>query len=162
MKEESPYIRKMKDELPEPDWKYVHDLELLRAIARQSKQTGDYGSSGSLFNERYLDLKEKHPEAVRAFEAELREEKEWERSYQETKRQETLERHKQSAYLREKMKRLPESEDGERQLRGLMRLRDLMIHSKMGYGSQVTGYYKANLRNKYPEAYEAFQEELGQ
>jgi hypothetical protein len=42
-----------------------------------------------------------------------------------------------------------------------MRLRDLMIQTKMGYGSQVTGYYKANLSDKYPDAYEAFKEELG-
>ena len=59
------------------------------------------------------------------------------------------------------MERLLEIEVGERHLRGLMRLRELMIRSKMGYGSQVTGYYKANLRDKYPEAYEAFKKELG-
>ncbi len=130
--------------------------------SRQSERTGNYGSSGSWVNERYLNLKEKHPEAVMAFEAELREEKERQRLRQETKRQKTLDKHRQSAYLREKMERLLESEDGERQLRGLMRLRDLMIQTKMGYGSQVTGYYKANLRDKYPNAYEAFEEELGQ
>lgn len=161
MREESPHIGKIRDGLPEPDWQHIHDLELLRAIIRQSERIGSYGSSGSWVNQRYLDLKEKHPEAVTAFEAELREEKERQRLRRETKRQETLENHERSPYLREKMGRLLESEEGERQLRGLMRLRDLMIQTKMGYGSQVTGYYKANLRDKYPEAYEAFEEELG-
>ena len=75
MKEESPYIRKIKDDL-ESNFQYIHDLEMLRAIIRQSQRTGNYGSSGSWINERYLNLKEKYPEAVIAFKAELREEKE--------------------------------------------------------------------------------------
>lgn len=161
MREESPHIGKIRDESLEPDFRRIHDLELLRAIIRQSERTGDYGPSGSWINERYLDLKEKHPEAVIAFEAEIREEKERQRLRREAKWQETLEKHERSPYLREKMGRLSESEEGERQLRGLMRLRDLMIQTKMGYGSQATGYYKANLRDKYPEAYEAFEKELG-
>ncbi len=61
MKEESPYIRKEKDRLLEPDWKYVHDLELLRITLRQDEQNGEYDPSGSLINERHLDLKEKYP-----------------------------------------------------------------------------------------------------
>jgi hypothetical protein len=118
LSEQSPYIGKIKDESLEPDFRHIHDLELLRAIIRQSERTGDYGSIGSWFNERYLDLKEKHPEAVTAFEAELREEKERQRLRQETKRRETLDKHRQSPYLREKMEQLSESEEGERQLRG--------------------------------------------
>ncbi len=160
MKEGSPYISKKKDEVLEPDWKYVHDLELLRVTLRQDEQTGKHDPSGSLINERHLDLKKKYPEAVSAFRAELREEKEWERSYKEAKRQESLERHKQSAYLKEKMDQLSESEDGERQLQELIGLRDLMICWKMGQGSEAMGYIRVSLRNKYPEAYEAFQEEL--
>ncbi len=161
MKEESPYIRKKKDQLLEPDWKYIHDLELLRVTLRQDEQTGKYDPSGSLINERHLDLKERYPEAVIAFKAELREEKEWERSYKEAKRQESLERHKQSAYLKEKIEQLSGSEDGERQLRELMRLRDLMIRWKMGQGSEAMGYMRVSLRSKYPEAYESLKEELG-
>lgn len=42
----------------------------------------------------------------------------------------------------------------------LKRLRDLMIHSKLGYRSLATGYLKASLRDNYPIAYEAFEEEL--
>ncbi len=163
MKEESPYIRKIKDELLEPDFQYIHDLEMLRAIVRQSERTGNYGSIGSWVNERYLNLKEKYPEAVIAFKAELEEEKEIQRIRQETKRQETLEKHKQSPYLREKIEQLSESEseERERQLRELVRLRDMMIHSKkLGYGGQAMAYLKASLRDKYPEAYETFKKEL--
>ncbi len=160
MKEESPYIRKIKDELLEPNYQLIHDLELLRAIIRQSERTGNYGSSGSWVNERYLKLKEKYPEAVIAFEIELEEEKERQQLRKKAKWQQTLEKHKQSPYLREKIEQLLESD--EKQLRELMKLRDLMINSKMGYGSEAMGYLKASLRHKYPVAYEAFEEELRQ
>jgi len=160
LKEESDYIRKIKDELLEPDFQYIHDLEMLRAIVRQGHRHVNYGSSGSWVNERYFDLKEKYPEAVIPFEAELEEEKEVQRLRQEIKWQQTLEKHKQSAYLREKMEQLLETD--EKQLRELMKLRDMMIHSKKGYGGQAMAYLKANLRNRYPLAYERFQEELGQ
>ena len=53
--------------------------------------------------------------------------------------QETLEEHKQSAYLREKIEQLSESKDGETQLRELMRLRDIIIYSKMSYRSEAMG-----------------------
>ena len=158
MKEESPFIRKIKDELT-ADFQYIHDLEMLRAIVRQSERTGNYGSSGSWINERYLNLKEKYPEAVIAFKAELQEEQESQRLRKETKWQQTLERHKQSPYLREKMEQLLESD--EKQLRELMRLRDMMINLKSGYGGQAMSYLKVSLRNKYPLAYETFEEELG-
>ncbi len=156
---ESPYIRKIKDELLEPDFQLLHDLELLRAIIRNSERTTNYGSSGSWVNEHYLNLKEKYPEAVIAFEAELEEEKERQRLRKEAKWQQTLEKHKQSPYLREKIEQLLESD--EKQLRELMRLRDMMIESKKGYGSEAMGYLKVHLRDKYPLAYEAFEEELG-
>ncbi len=159
MKEESAYIRKKKDELLEPNYQYIHDLELLRAIIRQSDRTGNYGSSGSWVNERYLNLKEKYPEAVIAFETELEEEKERQRLRKESKWQQTLERHKQSAYLREKIEQLLESD--EKPLRELMKLRDMMIESKKGYGSEAMGYLRVSLKNKYPLAYEAFKKELG-
>ena len=159
MKEESPYIRKIKESL-EPDFQYIHDLEMLRAIIRNSERTGNYGSRGSWVNERYLNLKEKHPDAVMAFEAELTEEKELQQVLKETKWQETLERHRQSPYLREQMEELLETD--EKQLRELMMLRDLMINLKKGLGSEAMGYMRTSLRNKYPLAYEAFEEELRQ
>ncbi len=157
---ESPYTRKIKDQLPEPNYQYTNDLELLRAIVRQGHRHGNYGSSGSWVNQRYLNLKAEYPEAVIVFEAELEEEKEVQRLRQEIKWQQTLEKHKQSAYLREKMEQLLETD--EKQLRELMKLRDMMIHSKKGYGGQAMAYLKANLRNRYPLAYERFQEELEQ
>lgn len=46
MKEEPPYVRKIKDTL-EPKFQYIHDLKMLRAIVRQSERTGNYGSIGS-------------------------------------------------------------------------------------------------------------------
>ncbi len=57
MKEESLYIRKIKEELLEPDFQYIHDLEMLRAIIRNSERNENYGSTGSWINERYLNLK---------------------------------------------------------------------------------------------------------
>jgi len=72
-----------------------------------------------------------------------------------------MENHRQSAYLGEKMEQLSESEDAERRLRGLMQLRDLMVHTKMGYGSEALGYLRVSLRDKYPVTYEALEEELG-
>ncbi len=158
MREESPYIRKIKDELLEPNFQYINDLHMLRAIIRNSERTGNYGKSGSWINQRYLNLKDKYPEAVRIFKVELREEKEVQRLRKEAKWQQALERHKQSPYLKEKIEQLLESE--EKQLRELMRLRDMMINSKKGYGGQAMAYLKASLRDKYPEAYERFQEEL--
>ena len=52
-------------------------------------------------------------------------------------------------------------ESDEKQLRELMRLRDMMIQLKKGYGSEAMGYMRASLRNKYPVACEAFKNELG-
>ncbi len=52
-------------------------------------------------------------------------------------------------------------ESDEKQLRELMKLRDMMIHSEKGYGGQAIAYLKANLRDKYPEANEAFKKEFG-
>lgn len=43
----------------------------------------------------------------------------------------------------------------------MKRLRDLVIHSKLGYGSETIGYLKASLKNNYPVAYEALEGELG-
>ncbi len=72
MREESSYIEKIRDESLEPGWRYVHDLELLRAVIGQSERTRSYGSNGSWVNERYLGLKEKHPDTLMGFEAEPR------------------------------------------------------------------------------------------
>ena len=151
---ESPYIRWVKNKQPEPDPHYVYELDVLRAMVRQEDRQGDVGWGGSWTKGRYQRLKEKHPEAVMAFEAELRWEKE-----EEQHRKETLEKYNYSPYL-EEVEGWPDSEAKDSYLKDLKRLRDVMIHSKLGYGGYPTGLLMANLRNRYVEAYEAFRNEL--
>lgn len=154
---ESPYIRWVKNKQPESDPQYVHELNVLRAMVRQENRQGNTGWGGAWTKERYQSLKEIHPEAVMAFEAEIRWEKE-----EEQRRREILERHRCSPYI-EEVEGWPDSEAKDSYLRDLKRLRDLMIHlKKLGYGSYLLGLAIANLRTKYPEAYEAFAEELGE
>lgn len=54
-----------------------------------------------------------------------------------------------------------DSEGKDKYLRDLKRLRDILIHSKkLGYGSHAMGMIYGKLRNSYPKAHEAFEEEL--
>jgi hypothetical protein len=86
---EAPYITSIKNKYPPPDPHYVYELNALRAMVRQEDRQGDEGWGGLTWTwERYQRLKWKHPEALMAFEAELRWEKEKERL-----RQEALERY---------------------------------------------------------------------
>jgi hypothetical protein len=152
---ESPYIRWIKCKSPQPDPQYVHELDVLRAMVRQEDRQGDEGWGGSWTKERYQKLKDKHPEALMAFEAELRWEKE-----EEQHRRETLERYKYSPYIRE-IEGWPESEARDSYLNDLMRLRDVMVHSnKFGHGSYAMGMIYGKLKNKYPKAHQVFEEEL--
>ena len=155
MMSESPYIRWVKNKRPEPEPQYVHELDVLRAMVRQEDRQGDIGWGGSWTKERYRSLKDKHSEAVMAFEAEIRWEKE-----EEQHRRETLERFRYSPYL-EEVEAWPQSETKDSYLRDLKRLRDLMIHSKkLGYGGFAMGMIYGRLKNKYPQAHEAFKKEL--
>lgn len=151
---ESPYIKRIKSKRPEPDPQYVHELDVLRAMVRQEDRQGNVGWGGTWTIVRYQSLKDKHPEAVMAFEAEIR----WEIE-EEQRRRETLERYSYSPYI-EEVEGWPNSEARDSYLGDLKRLRDVMIHSKLGYGSYPTGLLMANLRNRYPEAYGAFRNEL--
>jgi hypothetical protein len=100
-------------------------------------------------------LKEKHPEALLAFEAELRWEKE-----DEQHRREILERYKYSPYI-EEVEGWPDSEAKENHLRHLRQLRDVMVQSqKLGYGGFAMNMIYKKLKDKYPQAYEAFEKEL--
>ena len=145
----------MKNKDPEPNAQYVYELNVLRAMVRQEDRQGDAGWGGRWTKERYQNLKDKQPEALMAFEAELR----WERE-EEQLRRETLEKYGHSLYIAE-VEEWPDSEGKDRYLTDLMRLRDIMIHSKkLGYGSYAMGMIYEKLRNKYPEAHEAFEEEL--
>src|SRR5215208_6620603 len=121
---ESHYIKRIKSKSPEPDPQFVHELNVLRAMVRQEARQGDMGWGGSWTKERYQSLKERHPEAVMAFEAEIRWEKE-----EEQHRKDTLERYCYSPYI-EEVEAWPDSEGKDSYLRDLKRLKDVMIHSK--------------------------------
>lgn len=150
----SPYLRMLKNKLVPLDPNYLHELEILRAMVRQEDRQGDSGWGGSWTKERYKSLKEKHPEALMAFETELRLEKE-----KEELRREALRMYEHSPYI-EEVEGWPESKEKDSYLKDLKRLRDLMIHSKLGYGSYPSGLAMTNLRNRYSQAYETFNKEL--
>ena len=50
--------------------------------------------------------------------------------------------------------------DKDYYLKSLERLRHIMILSKLGYGSREMAMKLVNAKNRYPEAHEAFKEEL--
>jgi len=153
---ESPYIRYVKNKYPPPDPDYVYELNVLRAMMRQEDRQEDVGWGGLTWTwERYQRLKGKHPEAVMAFEAELRWEKERERL-----RQQNLERYGcPSPYIQE-VEGWPESEARNQYLKDLRRLRDVMVHSKVGYIGYAGGAILGRLKSRYPEAHEVFRKEL--
>ena len=92
---ESHFIKAIANKVVEPNPQYVHDLVVLRAMVRQDYRQADIGWGGSWTKERYQSLKEKHPEAVLAFESEIRRDKE-----REQHRRETLEAYRHSVYIR--------------------------------------------------------------
>jgi hypothetical protein len=114
---ESPYIRWVKNKRAEPYPQYLHELNVLRAMVRQEDRQGDVGWGGSWTKERYQLLKEKHPEALMAFEAELQWEKE-----EEQRRREIPERYGYSSYIAD-AEAWPNSEAKDSYLRDLKRLR---------------------------------------
>ena len=106
--------------------------------------------------ERYRTPKEKQPEALMVFQTELRLEKERERH-----RRATFERLVPSAYIEQKKRELLGSEEKDKYLRKFRNLKNLMIASGLGGVGYGGGIALGGLRNSYPEAYEAFKEELG-
>ncbi len=66
-----------------------------------------------------------------------------------------------SVYIERQNKELPDSEEKDEYLRKLRNLKDLMIASKLGGVGYGGGIALGELRNSYPEVYEAFEEELG-
>ncbi len=152
---ESPYIKWIKNKDPEPDPHYVYELNVLRAMVRQEDRQGDVGWGGLTWTwERYQRLKEKHPEALMAFEAELRWEKE-----EEKHRREVLEKYSHSAYIDE-VEGWPDSEAKDNYLRDLRQLRDMLVHSKAGYIGYAGGAILGRLKSRYPEAHDVFKKEL--
>ena len=151
---ESSFIRAIKNKVLQLDPSYIHELVVLRAMVRQEHRQGDAGWGGTWTKERYQSLKDKHPEAVMAFERELRQEK-----AREQHRRETLEKYRHSPYL-EEVEGWPSSEAKDRYLKDLKQLKDVMIHSNLGYIGYAGGAILGALRSKYPQAHEAFEKEL--
>ena len=87
---------------------------------------------------------------------ELRVEKERERY-----RRATFERLMPSACIERKSGELPDSEAKEKYLRKLRNFKWLMISLRLGSVGYAGGIALGGLRNSYPEAYEAFEGELG-
>ena len=152
---ESPYIKWVKNKHPQPDPHYVYELNVLRAMVRQEDRQGDIGWGGTWTKERYQALKERHPEPLMAFRAELRWEKEKERL-----RQESLERYGCPSPYIEEVEGWPESELRKHYLRDLKQLRDVMVHSKVGYIGFAGGAILWRLKSKYPEAHDVLRREL--
>ena len=113
------------------------------------------GWDGTWTKERYQSLKEKHPEPLIAFDALLRWEKESERLWQQA-----LEKNSCPSPYIEEVEGWPESELRDHYLQGLKQLRDVMVHSKVGYISYAGGAILGRLKNRYPEAHEVFKKEL--
>ncbi len=154
MLNESPYLRMLKNKIVPLDPSYLHELEVLRAMLRQEDYQ-ESGWGGSWTKERYQDLKEKHPEALMVFQTELRLEKERERH-----RRDTFNRLLPSAYIERQKRELPDSEEKEKYLRKLRNLKWLMIASRLGGVGYAGGIALTNFKNSFPEAHEAFKEEL--
>jgi hypothetical protein len=152
---ESPFIRAITNKVVEPDPLYVHDLVVLRAMIRQKHRQGDIGWGGTWTRERFQRLKERHLEAVSAFEREMRQEKE-----REEHRREALERHRHSPYIELQQQVHPNNPDKDDYLKALERLKHVMILFKLGYGSREMAMLRVNSKKRYPEAYDVFEKEL--
>jgi hypothetical protein len=125
-------------------------------MIRQEDRQGDEGWGGLTWTwERYQRLKGEHPEAVLAFEAELRWEKERERL-----RQQELDKYNYSSPYIEEVKGWPESEARDHYLKDLRKLRDVMVHSTVGYIGFAGGAILGRLKSRYPEAHDVFKKEL--
>ena len=140
MMSESPYIRREMEQHPEPE--YLNDLRILRRFV----QNGSFGYRASK-DMVFKRLKIRYPEAYNAF--------------GEERKREVLEKYKDSPYIELQRRVFPNNPEKDSYLEALKRLRDLMILFKLGYGDQPMSYAVTTLKNRYPEAYEAFEAELG-
>ncbi|MDP9438429.1 MAG: hypothetical protein M3P49_06770 [Actinomycetota bacterium] len=136
---ESEYIRREMEQHPEPE--YHSDLRILRRFV----QNGSFGyreSNDVVFQ----TLKNRYPEAYSAFGRE--------------REREVLERYAISPYIEEQRRTYPNNPDKDNYIKSLERLRHVMILFKLGYGSREMAMKRVNSKNRYPEAYEAFEGEL--
>ncbi len=152
----SPYLRMLKNKHFSVDPSYLQELEILGAMVRKEDRSwSDSSWRGELTKERYRELRQKYPEAYEAFESELWEEKGRDQSKIRTRR--NLE---PSPYIERMARSLPDSKEKERYLKALRKAKNAMIDMRLGYGSQAMSYLLVDWKDRYPEAYEAFQEEL--
>ena len=137
---ESSYLEREIERHPdEPE--YINDLRILRRFV----QDGSFGyrqSKDMVFRR----LKSRYPEAYSAFGAE--------------RRRETLEKYEHSPYIEEQERTYPNNLDKNDFLEALKRLRHLMIMFGLGYGSREMAMALTNLKNRCPDAFEAFNKEL--
>ncbi len=137
---ESGYIeREMENHAEEPE--YLAGLRILR----QFVQNGSYGYRESK-DVVFQTLKSRYPEAYSAFGRE--------------REREVFEKYGHSPYIELQRRTYPDNSDKGRYLKSLERLRHVMILFKLGYGSREMAMKKVNSKRRYPEAYEAFEEEL--
>lgn len=139
MMPDSPYLKREVENHPdEPE--YLNDLRILRRFV----QNGSFGyrASDDVIFQR---LKTRYPKAYSAF--------------GEERKRRVLERYSYSPYI-EKVEALPESEYKKQWLKDLRELRKIMILFKLGYGGYAMGMIYGKLKNRHPEAHEAFETEL--
>jgi hypothetical protein len=154
----SPYLRMLKNKHFSVDPSYLQELEILRAmVGKEDRSWSDSSWLGEMTKERYRELRQKYPEAYEAFESELWEEKGRDQSKIRTRRNLVP-----SPYIEQMMRDLPDSEERDKYLKELRSFKNAMIHMRLGYGSQPMAYILTIWKDRYPEAYEAFEEELGQ
>jgi hypothetical protein len=149
---DSPYLRMLKNKIVPLDPYYLHELEILRAMVRKEDRSwSDSSWGGELTKERYRQVREKYPEACKALESEL-----WAEKGRDQRKIRTRRNLVPSPYIERNRRELSDSEEKE-----LRSFKNAMIHMKLGYGSQPMAYILTIWKDRYPEAYEAFQEELG-
>ncbi len=154
---DSPYLRTLKNKTIPLNPYYLHELEVLRAmVGKEDLSWSDSSWRGEMTKERYRRLRERYPEAYGAFESEL-----WAQKGRDRRKIRTRRKLEPSPYIERKRRELPDSEEKDKYLRKLMNLKRLMTASRLGGVGYGGGTTLRGLRISYPEAYEAFQEELG-
>ena len=137
---ESDYLmREIENHPDEPE--YHADLRILRRFV----QNGSFGYRESE-DVVFQTLKSRYPEAYGAF--------------GEERKREVLERYEHSPYIERQRRTYPNNPDKDDYLEALKGLRHHMIMFRLGYGDRIRAMGFTNLKNKYPEAHKAFEEEL--
>ena len=137
---ESAYLEREIENYPdEPE--YLTDLRILMRFV----QNGSFGyrASNDVVFQRLMT---RYSEAYNVFGAE--------------RKRETLDKYERSPYIELQRRTYPNNPEKDRYLEALKRLRHHMIMFRLGYGDRIMAMAFATLRNKYPEAYDAFSREL--